>query len=103
MTLGEAMETITSSDRIMILNAARQVVYRGYAASATHARLNPTRKVERIGLGMETYKKTEKMWDWATSEPLAAQIPVEQFSQFSVGELEHIIYIKIVLANEYMS
>lgn len=103
MTLGEVLEKVTNSDRIMIINAARHVVYRGYAANAEHARISPARKVEKIGLGMETYRKSDMMWDWQQSEPLAAQVPVEQFSQFEVGELAHIIYIKIELANEYMA
>ena len=102
MTLGELLEKTTKSDRIVILNAARQVIYRGYAASVEHARINEQRKVERFGIGMETYRKTDVMWDWSRTEPLAQQIPVEQFTQFQVGQLEHILYIRIELANEFM-
>ena len=99
--LGELLEKTVNSDRVVIVNAAKQVIYRGYADSADHAHIDTRRIVESVGMGMETYKKTDKMWDWKQAEPLAKQISVEQFSQFEVGQLEHILYIKIELANEY--
>ena len=102
MRLGELLEKTVNSDRVVIVNAAKQVIYRGYAASVEHARIDEQRKVERFGIGMETYSKTDVMWDWARTEPLAEQIPVEQFTQFEVGQLEHILYIRIELANEFM-
>ena len=34
--LGDIMDKLTPSDRVVIYNAARQVVYRGYAANAVH-------------------------------------------------------------------
>ena len=101
MRLGELLEKTVNSDRVVIVNAAKQVIYRGYAASVEHAHIDTRRIVERVGMGMETYKKTDKMWDWQRSEPLAPQIPVEQFTQFEVGQLAHILYIRIELANEY--
>ena len=101
MTLGELLEKTVNSDRVVIINAAKQVIFRGYAASADYAHIGPRRIVERVGTGMETYKKTDKMWDWKQAEPLAKQISVEQFSQFEVGQLAHILYIRIELANEY--
>lgn len=62
--LGEAIEKATPSDRIMIVNAAGQVIFRGYAANTESAGIRKTRRVKRYGIGMETYKATEKMWDW---------------------------------------
>lgn len=102
MTLGEVLEKITNSNRVVVTNAARQVIYRGYVASMNMAKIDRQRKIHRIEIGMETYRKTDKMWDWARTEPLDEQIPAEQFSQFAVGELEHIIYIKIELENEFL-
>ena len=101
MTLGELLEKTVNSDRVVIINAAKQVIFRGYAASADYAHIDPRRIVERVGTGMETYKKTETMWDWKRSEPLPPQIPVEQFTEFEVGQLAHILYIKIERANEF--
>ena len=100
--LGDVLDSITPSDRVLVVNAAKQVVYRGYAANAAHSNLSRQRKVKRFGIGMETYRKTDVMWDWSRTEPLAEQIPVEQFTQFEVGQLEHILYIRIELANEFM-
>lgn len=62
--LGDVMDKLTPSDRVVIYNAARQVVYRGYAANAVHGTLNPQRRIKKMGLGMETYRATEQMWDW---------------------------------------
>ena len=36
--LGDIMDKLTPSDRVVIYNAARQVVYRGYAANAVEPR-----------------------------------------------------------------
>lgn len=60
--LGDIMDKLTPSDRVVIYNAARQVVYRGYAANAVHGTLNPQRRIKKMGLGMETYRATEQMW-----------------------------------------
>lgn len=77
--LGDIMDKLTPSDRVVIYNAARQVVYRGYAANAVHGTLNPQRRIKKMGLGMETYRATEQMWDWEKTDSLPEQVPVEQF------------------------
>lgn len=101
MMLGEAIEKVTPSDRIMIINAAGQVIYRGYAANAGAAGIRKTRRVKRYGIGFETYKATEKMWDWSMIGTLPPEIPMEQFGEYKVGELKHILYIRIELDNEF--
>lgn len=103
MTLGEILEKATKSDRVVVVNAAGHVLYRGYTANADHAHIDQQRRVKRLGIGMETYRKTDKIWDWQRADTLPEQIPVEQFSQFEVRELEHIIYIRIELESEHMS
>ena len=92
---------MTTSDRLVIINAAGQVIYRGYAANFAHGTINPLRRVKRFGLDMETYKRTEKMWDWANIRELPEQIPVEQFSKYRVEDLQHILYIRIELKSEF--
>lgn len=59
--LGDIMDKLTPSDRVVIYNAARQVVYRGYAANAVYGTLNPQRRIKKMGLGMETYRATEQI------------------------------------------
>lgn len=54
--LGDILDKLTPSDRVVIYNAAGQVVYRGYAANAVHGALNPQRRIKKMGLGMETYR-----------------------------------------------
>lgn len=51
MQLGELIEKMTTSDRLVIINAAGQVIYRGYAANFAHGTINPLRRVKRFGLG----------------------------------------------------
>ena len=55
--LGDIMDKLTPSDRVVIYNAARQVVYRGYAANAVHGTLNPQRRIKKMG------------WAWKHTEP----------------------------------
>ena len=50
--LGDILDKLTPSDRVVIYNAAGQVVYRGYAANAVHGALNPQRRIKKMGLGM---------------------------------------------------
>lgn len=38
--LGDVLDSITPSDRVLVVNAAKQVVYRGYAANAAHSNLS---------------------------------------------------------------
>ena len=97
MQLGELIEKMTTSDRLVIINAAGQVIYRGYVANFAHGTINPLRRVERFGLGMETYKRTEKMWDWANIRELPEQIPVEQLGQYDIGQLQQLLFIRVIL------
>ena len=101
MMLGEAIEKIVPSDRIMVINAAGQVIFRGYAANMESAGIRKTRRVKRYGIGLETYKATEKMWDWSMIDTLPQQVPVERFGEYKVGELKHILYIRIELDSEF--
>ena len=56
MQLGELIEKMTTSDRLVIINAAGQVIYRGYAANFAHGTINPLRRAHRkdVGLGKHT-------------------------------------------------
>lgn len=99
--LGELLEKSTPSDIIVIKNAAGQVIFRGFAANTDGAGIRRTRRVKRFGIGLETYKATEKMWDWSKIDGLPPQVPVEQFAEYKVGELKHILYIRIELDNEF--
>lgn len=45
--LGDILDKLTPSDRVVIYNAAGQVVYRGYAANAVHGALNPQRRIKK--------------------------------------------------------
>ena len=100
MMLGEAIGKITPSDRIVIINAARQVIYRGFAANVNSAGIRQTRRVKRFGVGLETYRATENMWDLTKIDALPPQVPVEQFGEYKVDQLKHILYIRIELENE---
>lgn len=55
------------------------------------------RRVKRFGMGMETYKRTEKMWDWANIRELPEQIPVEQLGQYDIGQLQQLLFIRVIL------
>lgn len=101
MMLGETIEKIVPSDRIMVINAAGQVVFRGFAGNIEGAGLRKSRRVKRMGIGLETYKETENMWDWSKIDRLPPQVPVEQFGEYGTGQLKHILYIRIELENEF--
>lgn len=85
MFLGEVIESCTGSERIVVLNAASQTVYRGYAANFMESsNVSPMRRVKRIGIGMETYRKTDALWDWKHSKELPEQVPIESIPERGV-------------------
>lgn len=49
MLLGDLIEKLTPSDRIVIINAAGQVIYRGFAANEECAGIQKARRVKKIG------------------------------------------------------
>ena len=65
------------------------------------AGIRKTRRVKKIGIGLETYRVTEKLWDWQKTDALPPQVPVEQFGEYRIEELQHILYIRIELENEF--
>lgn len=99
--LEDVMAKITESERIVIENAAQQVIYRGYAANFGYADIRKGRRVARVGIGMETYRATDKMWDWDKSDRLPEQVPFESIPEFKVGELSHILYLQIQLVSDF--
>ena len=56
---------------------------------------------DRVVIYMETYRATEQMWDWEKTDSLPEQVPVEQFTQYRVEDLQHILYIRIELKSEF--
>lgn len=99
LSLGQVMDAIVPSDRVVVINAAGQVIYRGFAANFEHTAISDERPVKSFGLGMETYRKTERLYDWQNVRELPKTIPVEQLEEFSTKELNHIIYTRIILRN----
>lgn len=99
MNLGQMMKAIVPSDRVVVINAAGQVIYRGFAANFEHTRISDGRPVKSFGLGMETYRKKETMFDWKNVRELPRKIPVEQIEEYSTKDLSHIIYTRIILGN----
>lgn len=102
MFLGEVIESCTGSERIVVLNAASQTVYRGYAANFMESsNVSPMRRVKRIGIGMETYRKTDALWDWKHSKELPEQVPIESIPEYDIGDLRQFVFMKIQLHNDF--
>lgn len=102
LLLGEVIESCTGSERIVVLNAANQTVYRGYAANFMESsNVSPMRKIKRIGIGMETYRKTDTMWDWEHSKELPEQVPIESIPEYDIGDLRQFVFMKIQLHNDF--
>lgn len=99
MTLNEVLEPMVPSDRLVISDASGTVMYRGYVGLVQYAGLNMKRQVDKVCTGVEFYRKDGPSWDWRKTDQLPNAIPVEQVSKFQTGELEYIIYIRIVLKN----
>lgn len=91
MQLGELIEKMTTSDRLVIINAAGQVIYRGYAANFAHGTINPLRRVKRFGLDMETYKRTEKK----------SRVPAHDIHNYAAGSRNKVYGWEITAVKEY--
>lgn len=102
LLLGEVMDSFTGSERVVVVNAANQTIYRGYAANfAESSRISPMRKIKRIGIGMETYRKTDTMWDWEHSKELPEQVPIESIPEYDIGDLRQFVFMRIQLHNDF--
>lgn len=91
------MEKLKRSDRLMIVNADGEVVYRGYTANFCYSKVNPAEPIKLFGIGVETYGKGKEPYNWKRIESLPEQIPKESFYKYQLGELETIIYTKVLL------
>ncbi len=102
MTLEQLIERLYGSDRIQITNAANQTVYRGYAASAMDGLgIDLQRKVRRVGIGLESYRKTDTMWDWKKIDKLPPQVPFESIPEYNIGDLTQLLFIRIQLCSDF--
>lgn len=97
MRLGELEEKMIGSDRVLVVNTAGQTIYRGYIANLHNAGISLSREVKRLGIGVESYKKTEEMWDWKKTDALPEQVPVKSVSQYSTREIETIVFTRIMV------
>lgn len=99
--LEDLMARISGSERVIVETAARQVIYRGYAANFHCAGIRAGRRVKSVSIGMETYRAIDKMWDWCKSDRLPELVPFESIPEFQTGELKHILYQRIQLVSDF--
>lgn len=64
--LGDILDKLTPSDRVVIYNAAGQVVYRGYAANAVHGALNPQRRIKKTACRSRCQLSNSHNTGWKT-------------------------------------
>ena len=96
ITLGQLLRHMVSSDRIVIENEGKEVLYKGYVGCSQYGNIDETRKVKQFGLSTEIFRK-ELRPVYITGQRLKERIPVERISDFKFSELEMLIYTKIVL------
>lgn len=101
MCLGALTKRLRGSERIVVENAARNVLYRGWAGNFWTAKIDRKRKVDSVSIGVETYRKTDELWDWENTKSLPEEVPMEQISKFDIGELSQILYLKIRLKSDF--
>jgi hypothetical protein len=100
--VGDILASMPGSDRIVIMNAARNVIYRGYAANALES-IDTSRKVDRMKQAMEVYRKEEVLWDWTRIKELPQSLTPEQTLKYSTDQLTQFVFTEIQLANIYES
>ena len=101
LLLGTLMERFRGSERVVVENAARHVLFRGYAGNFETSNIDKTRRVEQVSTAVETYRKTDNLWDWSNINNLPEEIPMECISEFEIGDLKQIIYTRIRLVSDF--
>ena len=100
ITVKDVLATMYGSDRIVITNAAKNVIYRGYVGNVEN-KVDTGRKVDRLKQCLEVYRKEEILWDWSRIEQLPQSLTPEQTLKYSTDKLTYFAFLEIQLANDF--
>lgn len=101
LKLGQVIDHMDKSARLVINTAAGYPVYRGYVGNYKKGWANEDAEVNTVRQQMETYRTEDGHFDWKNIHDLPAEIPVKEIERYKTGELTHLIYTEIQLENPY--
>lgn len=100
ITLGQLVEHMIPSDRLIINDGAGNVLYRGYVATLEHHNIDLTQVVKRFGLATEIFRKEKKVQFTSNQKELPREVPVESISDYGFSDLEMLIYTRVMVKGQ---
>lgn len=96
--LGQLVEHMLPSDRLLILDEDRTEIYKGYVGCFKYQGTDRNREVREVRLHTEIFKR-ENARRYQMGPPTYTKAPVsmEHLSDFKYSDLEMLIYSKITL------
>ena len=98
MTLGEQLERMISSDRIIVQTEEKEELYRGYVANFEHSEVDRDREVGKIGVATDIFRVTDR--DRLLKNREKIDTKEDEISDFKFSDLELMIYIRIVIGKK---
>lgn len=97
MTLGEIVEKMIPSDRLIVTNSDKAELYRGYVENFRYSTADRSHEVAKIQLATDIFLKKNREKELGSQKVLTPQMPVESISDYAFSDLEILIFTKITL------
>ena len=96
--LGQVMKRLINSERILIVDANGQELYKGYVANFEHNAEDNVKPVKKIGMETKIFKRGN--FRERIPQPQKEPVMAEDLAFYQLSELEFVIYLKIMLENK---
>lgn len=97
VTLGQLIERMIPSDRLIIEDETGKEIYKGYVGCMQHTDIETSRYVKRFGLATNIFRKEVKRRGANIETLLKEEVSVESISEFGFADLVMQIYTKVIL------
>ena len=95
MKLGEMLEKMPNSDRLIVQEEDGEELYRGYVANFIHCDVDRDSEVKRSGIATDIFKKSDREIRMMDREKVI--FPADGKTDFRFQDLEFMIYTRITI------
>ena len=98
ITLEQIMQTLISSQRMLVMTEDGEELYRGYVTNFMYCNVDRAQEVKEVSLATDIFRKEKRGARLFQTEGRVE--PVDNETDFKFSDLEILIYQKIVLRKE---
>lgn len=100
ITLGQLIERMIPSDRLIVEDEAGKEIYKGYVGCVQHIELETKRYVKKFGLATNIFRKEIKRMGARIETAPGEEVSVENISEFGFADLVMQIFTRVILEQE---